>query len=737
MKEPLNPLKILVFVFFIINSKENICPENQINLSPTGTCTDIVDFLEKDDLEIDTIDLLFLAHNNEGKINKNNYTLEIFKLSDERLQSFNKRKSKIYLPKKCLEILEGNELIKLDKLKGLIVLVHNFNNINRNNIPDTFFIIRHNGENSGVKYINSKYFDLSLCHEDPIMLDEDINIQDLKYGLDSDKPIDIDRIMYAKKLKIDLFDPHSEFLKDICFKFTSENKTDVTLDSRLEDYYQNITLCNESLNSHYIGFNYSNENKILSYRCSYGFYQSTEERESYIDNIDKQMKFLFSTSNIKVITCYEQLLNLKNIIYNYGGIICILVIFIQIILYIIFCCKGTKPLEEKIKKLFESVEERPIKFESSQDNNDNNNNNMVTSNEGYTENRLYSQNNRNNDVEIINRDINIKNKNLKSYEKEEDDSNIYKKKKYNYGNPPKNIKTIKNGNIDIIIDDIDENDISGNKPQKEKIKDKKDKNKKKKKNEKNDKNSDKNSNKNSDKSSISQIYELNNEEKNELTYERALRYDKRNLCYYYCVILQLGHIIISVFCRPNDYNIFYVKLGLLLMTFPINLTFNIFFFTSKNIKSTYVSKLGDISKISELTGNLVNTIISSILSTTFLMLLKLLCLTHNSIRSLRKIKDVETAKKKSKNKITCIKIRINLYFILSFLFLIIFGYYIACFCAIFENIQIELIKSMFTSWLLSLLYPFLIYFVTSIFRRIALGCKCKTAYKINQLLQLI
>ncbi len=173
------------------------------------------------------------------------------------------------------------------------------------------------------------------------------------------------------------------------------------------------------------------------------------------------------------------------------------------------------------------------------------------------------------------------------------------------------------------------------------------------------------------------------------------------------------------------------------MTFPINLTFNIFFFTSKNIKSTYVSKLGDISKISELTGNLVNTIISSILSTTFLMLLKLLCLTHNSIRSLRKIKDVETAKKKSKNKITCIKIRINLYFILSFLFLIIFGYYIACFCAIFENIQIELIKSMFTSWLLSLLYPFLIYFVTSIFRRIALGCKCKTAYKINQLLQLI
>lgn len=739
MKESLKSLKIILFLYFFINSKENSCQENQISLSALGRiCKDIDDFLEKEDLEIETENLLYLASNDEGKINKNNYTLEIFKLSDERLQSYDKKRSKIYLSTKCLKILEENEIIKLDKSKGIIILVHNYNKINRNNVPDVFFIIRHNGENSEVKYINSKNFDLSLCHEDPIMLDEEINIQDLKYDLEIDKPIDIDKIMFAKKLKIDLFDPHSEFLNNICFKFTSENKTDVTLDSRLEDYYQNITLCNESLNSHYIGFNYSNENKILSYRCSYGFYQNIEEKESYIDNIDKQMKFLFSTSNLKVITCYDQLLNLKNIIYNYGGFICILVIFIQIIFYITFCCQGTKPIEEKLKKLFESANEMAIKFESSPDNN-----NMVTNNnEGNTENRLYSQNNHNNDirindVEIINRDINIQNNNLKSYEKDEN-YNLYKNNyniKHNYGNPPRNKPNTKNGNIDIIVNDIDENDINEDKPQKTNIKDKKDKNKKNKKNKKIKKKE--KDDKKSDKSSISQIYELNNEEKNELTYERALRYDKRNLCHYYCVILQLGHIIINVFCRTNDYNIFYVKLGLLLMTFPINLTFNIFFFTSKNIKYTYVNKLGEISKISEITSNLVNTIISSILSSIFLILLKLLCLTHNSIRSLRKIKNVETAKKKSKGKIICIKIRINLYFILSFIFLIIFGYYISCFCAIFENIQKELIKSMFTSWLLSLLYPFLIYFVTSIFRRIALGCKCKCAYRINQILQLI
>ena len=483
-------LKLFLFLYFIISTKEDTCKINEISINALGTyCIDIDDFLEKENLQIETDNLLYLASNNEGKIIKNNYKIEIFKLSDEKLQSFNIKKSNIYLPSKCLTALEEDEKIKLDKSQGIIILSYNYNKINRNNIPDIFFTIRHNGQNSQIKFINSKYFDLSLCHEDPIMVDEEIKIEDLKYDIYNDtEPIDIEKIKYAKKLKIDLFDPHSQFLNDICFKFTSENKTDVTLDSRLEDYYQNITLCNESLNSHYIGFNYSDEDKTLKYRCSYGFYRNEEEKESYLDNIDKQMKFLFSTSNLKVITCYKQLFNVKNLVYNYGGIIVILVILIQIIFYIIFCCKGTKSLEEKVKQLFESAQEKPVKFESSHDNNINA---ITTNNEGYTENRLYSQNNRNNDirindVEIINKDINIKNANSNSYEKEEELPK-YKYNKNNYANPQKRNAQkppiTNSGNAELIVKDIDEKDIEENRPGKTNIMDKKDK--KDKKNEKN------------------------------------------------------------------------------------------------------------------------------------------------------------------------------------------------------------------------------------------------------------
>ena len=787
-------LKIILFFLYISISREDLCPDNQISINALGTiCLNIDDFLEKSNITIDSDKLLYLASNNQGKIEKNNYSLEIFKLDDEKLQSQNIQKSKIYISKKCMTSMEQDEKIKLDKSKGIVIIVYNSNKITINNLPDNYFIIRQDNKDAKIKYMNSKYSNFSLCHEDPILLDNQINITELKYDLDYETPIDIDKIIYAKKLKIDLFDPHSEFLNNICFKFTSENKTDVTLDSRLEDYYQNITLCNESLSSHYIEFNYSSNDKILTYRCAYGFYENEEQQLSYIDAIDNKMKFLFSTSNLKIITCYDEFFNLRNSANNYGGAICVLVLLIQIILYINFCCKGTKPLEEKLEELFSSAHDPiKLKMEASQDKN---NNIPATNNEGHTEDRLQSNNNENtvNDVKIINSEDQIKKENIEKKKKEKEQKekdkiekekkeqqqedkedqqdenlNIKRKKKKKKSrkkskkntNPPKNRNKIneinqKKSNVELIVKDYDENEENEEKEEntqkgedsvevkKDSLimeekdeKDKENKNnnirsKKRRTNNINENNKEKASEKGS---KISQIYDLDNDEKNELTYERALRYDDRNFCKYYCFLLQIGHIILSVFCRCSDYNIFSVKLGLLFMMFPINLTANIFFFTSKNIKATYTNKIEDISMIY---SNLLNTFVSSIFASILLILLKILCLTHNSIRSLRKIKDVEKARKKSKWMLRCIKIRITIYYFLSYIFLLIFGYYIGCFCAVFQNAQIELIKSMLTSWLMSLLYPFGIYFVASIFRRIAIRRKIKCFYKINQIFQMI
>ena len=350
MKSILYFLKTFLLLNILIITKEDICPENQISISGLGKCMDITDILENKDLKLKSENLFYLATNKEGKIQKNGFKINVYKLNDTKLQSHNMRKSKLYIPNSCFEKMEDDIQLQLDKNKGILIIVQNYNENNSNNISDNYFIIRHNSPNTKISYINSKYYNFYYCHEDPILFDDEINIQYLRYNYNDKTPINLKTISYGKSYGVDLFNPNSEFFKDICFKFTSEKGFDVPLESRIEDYYQNISFCDDRENSHYISYNYTNY--TFSFRCAFGYYQNEDDKSSYIDTIDKELKSLVSISNVKVIKCYKQFLNLRDIIRNYGGMICIVVLIIHIICFTIFCFIGIKPIENKLEDLF-------------------------------------------------------------------------------------------------------------------------------------------------------------------------------------------------------------------------------------------------------------------------------------------------------------------------------------------------------------------------------------------------
>ena len=753
----------IILINFVTVTKEAICGSDEISISPLRKCKKITQFLGDESLIIKTENLMYLASNNEGKIEiPNSYKLEIYKLNDTKLQSHNMRKSKLYIPKSCLEQMEENENIKLDEDKGIVILVSDYTNKNQNNLADKYFIIRHNSVGSTAKFINSKTFDLSMCYKDPILFEDEEKIADIKYNMSETNPtpLDIDTILYGRKFGIDLFDPYSDFLNDICFKFTSEKGTDVTMDSRLEDYYQNISFCDDYENSHYLSYNYSSRTETITYRCAFGYYKSEEDKSGYLDIIDSELKSLVSVSNIKVITCYRKFLNLRDIIRNYGGMICILVFIIQLVCFLIFCFSGIKPIEEKLENLFvlgASILKGLMKMVALNTEKDN----LI---DGQPRKKL---NLWGTIRKIIQRkkEKAAKEKQEKEKENQQNKIEIYET---NVSNPPgkkrkslksnkRKSKNLKNDDNLIKISDVDENkDInkdddvktnnenSNEKNNKENKENRKDDKKKKtvkfavtettQGNDKKEKDKLTDDEDDEKKTKKTQIYDYENDELNELPFKKARKYDKRGFCKYYWNILMISHIILNVFFRHNDYNLFTVKLGLLFMTFPINLGFNILFYTNKNIKLNYSRALNDLSGF---WNNIANTVYSSLLSTTLLIMLKFICLTHNSVRVLRKFKDIDYARKKSICVLRCIKIRVVIYYILSFAFLAIFGYYILCFCAIFENTQIELVKSTFTSWLISLLYPLGICFITSIFRALSFKCNNKILYLIKNLMQFL
>ena len=212
----LSLLITLIFIFLFKITKQDYCQSDELTISVLGKCEKIFDFLENENLTLKTENLFYLASNNEGKISKAGLILEIYKLNDTRLQSHNMRKSKLYIPKTCMEEMEKHSEIQLNKNKGVVILVTDTTNVNRNNIPDNYFIIRHNSISTNKAYINSKNFNFNFCNKDPILYENEININNLTYmNYTDEKPLDIDTILYGRKFGIDLFDPNNEFFNDM------------------------------------------------------------------------------------------------------------------------------------------------------------------------------------------------------------------------------------------------------------------------------------------------------------------------------------------------------------------------------------------------------------------------------------------------------------------------------------------------------------------------------------------
>ena len=133
---------------------------------------------------------------------------------------------------------------------------------------------------------------------------------------------------------------------------------------------------------------------------------------------------------------------------------------------------------------------------------------------------------------------------------------------------------------------------------------------------------------------------------------------------------------------------------------------------------------------------LYSTVISAIIN----MILKRLSLSEQQILSIKLEKDYLIAQKKSKTIKLCLKSKLALFFILSFILMLFFWYFISCFCAVYKNTQIILIKDSLVSFILSMVYPFGLNLLPGMFRLPALRSKDKDKkclYKISGLVALI
>ena len=193
------------------------------------------------------------------------------------------------------------------------------------------------------------------------------------------------------------------------------------------------------------------------------------------------------------------------------------------------------------------------------------------------------------------------------------------------------------------------------------------------------------------------IYNFSNEELNSLSYELAIKHDKRTYFQYYISLLKQKHLLIFTFCNNKDYNIFILKLSFLISSFALYFTVNALFFTDSIMHDIYDSEGSDI--ISQ-----ISNIFYSTFSCFINIIIKRLGLSYDDMVKIKKIPDEINSMKESMILLKKLKIKFIVFFLIIFLLVSFFWCFIAAFCAVYKNPQIILIENTLISYGLSLLY---------------------------------
>ena len=496
---------------------------------------------------------------------------------------------------------------------------------------------------------------------------------------------------------IDKYNSSSPYYNDICYVADSDDGIDISLSDRKETFKKNnLSLC--ELDCDYIDFNLETQKAICS--CGIKTEIATEGGGLDKDSLIKGFTDINNIANIKMLKCYNTVFNKKYILKNLGFFIIGAIIVFNLIFLLLFAFKYYNELSKEIEKIknnflilnqrrkninFNNIKETGNAKSRERKINKNIKKIKIIKSKGFNKQRLYK----------INNQIKINNNKI-----------FY------------NIKTINNlKNSSSKINPVISNKNLKNKSQKVIWFNRARKNNKTKfltgKNSKNQK--------------LSEM-KINISELNNMPFKEALNRDKRTFLEFYFSLIQLDHLFFYIF-NSDDFNSQIIKLSIFSFNITSDIATNALFYNDSTMHKIYVDH-GSYNLLYQLPQIIYSVIISAVLNN----IIKVFGLTQTIILKFKKglfmSKDTNM---KEKNLYRILKIKFTFYFFIIFSFLCAFWYYVTCFCGIYRNTQMHLIKDSLCSFFTSLLTPFAVNVLPGFLRIFALKKKYKCVYVLSQL----
>ena len=597
-------------------------------------------------------------------------------------------------------------------------------------------------------------------------------------------------IIQMKEQGYDIFDPKDPFYNDICSPYNSENDTDVLLIDRKKDFYNpNLSLCEDICEYKHFDI------KVSKVKCECDkkteiIIDSSKRGFSPIILFENFYSFKKYT-NYKVLKCLHLAFDFNRFKNNIGSyiilsiilsfIVTMIIIFItqkkkynnlldQIIKLNLFVDRTIKNNEKNIIKIENNERQKKDdnnknmnKIESKNDNDENQKKNelsLIKNNKRKIKMKRYKKE----QINKINLKNNIFNENISEIRNRKNESNLPKQKI----NKLKKLRIKSSKICNIYFDKEINRSISMNNSSAQKLKghlnspyitkysqqslkngfyisssnssiiEKKNKNKKnlEKKELEEEKEGKIKEKKNERINQISKnipkaqryLYFIDREI-NGLNYKHAVLIDFRSLYKSYWSLLKQTHLIIFTFITKDDYNLFFSKISLFLLSLALNITSNALFFNDDSMHKIYE----DYGKFDFL-YNLPQAIYSIFISKIFTSLFEFLSLSEDILSKFKVNMNMMNLIAKKQIIIRYLIIKSIIFFISGLIILFSFWYYISCFCAVYSNSQVYLIKDTFISFIIGMIYPFILILIPTIIRIPALESKNICLYKFSRIL---
>ena len=197
---------------------------------------------------------------------------------------------------------------------------------------------------------------------------------------------------------------------------------------------------------------------------------------------------------------------------------------------------------------------------------------------------------------------------------------------------------------------------------------------------------------------------------NNMEYNDALEYDKRNCTETYWSMLKREHYVIFTFYTKKDHNLFFIKFQRFLILICTEISMNGIFF----VHETMYKKLnGDLNFAQKIPQIILALLISHIVEI-FLCYLSMTDVTYYKLKSLPKLDKYNY--QKINDIIECTKIKLVAFFIFTFLIFLFNLYFISAFCAVYQNAKLIYLRDSAISIFISFIDPFIIYGIICLIR---------------------